>query len=60
MGRRYITVLLGSRSIYGTKVGVARDKKRIVYGNKSRPLTLLQRWLPVSYGAVLRLLQRLV
>src|SRR5471032_746038 len=37
--------------------GIARGKQRIVYGNKARTLTLLQRWLPGSYGTALRLLQ---
>ena len=39
--------------------GVARGKQRIVYGNKARTLSLLQRWLPESYGTVLRWLQRI-
>jgi NAD(P)-dependent dehydrogenase (short-subunit alcohol dehydrogenase family) len=39
--------------------GVARGRRRIVYGNKAGFLTLLQRWLPSSYGAALRLIQRL-
>lgn len=39
--------------------GIARGRKRIIYGNKARTLTLLQRWLPGSYDSVLRLLQRL-
>jgi short-subunit dehydrogenase len=39
--------------------GVARGKKLIKYGNKARTMALLQRCMPVSYGTVLRFLQRL-
>ncbi|APW42971.1 SDR family NAD(P)-dependent oxidoreductase [Rhodoferax saidenbachensis] len=38
--------------------GVARGKKRVVYGNGAWPLLFLQRWLPVSYGRVVKALER--
>ncbi|NKI71090.1 SDR family NAD(P)-dependent oxidoreductase [Collimonas pratensis] len=38
--------------------GVARGKKRIVYGSKAATLTWLQRLLPVSYGKVLQAMER--
>jgi NAD(P)-dependent dehydrogenase (short-subunit alcohol dehydrogenase family) len=39
--------------------GVARGKKRIIYGNKGWTLAFLQRLLPVSYGKVTKLIERL-
>ena len=38
--------------------GVLRRRKRIIYGNGSRVMVLLQRWLPVSYGKVIKFLLR--
>lgn len=38
--------------------GVARGKKRVVYGNKALTLMWLQRLVPVSYGRVVKLLDR--
>jgi NAD(P)-dependent dehydrogenase (short-subunit alcohol dehydrogenase family) len=38
--------------------GVARGDKRIVYGNKAATLTFLQKWLPVSYGRAVRMIER--
>lgn len=38
--------------------GVARGKKRIIYGSKAATLTWLQRLLPVSYGKVLKAMAR--
>jgi len=38
--------------------GVAGGKKRIIYGSKAATLTWLQRLLPVSYGKVLKAMER--
>ncbi len=38
--------------------GVARGKKRVIYGNKAWFLYYLQRLLPVSYGRVVKALER--
>ena len=40
--------------------GVARGDKRVIYGNKGATLVFLQKWLPVSYGPLVRLIERFV